>query len=252
VAMEKGDEIVLFRRTYDDVTFHASARISEVKRERSESGLIFAARVTELRPLEAPSQLSELTYSLLKVYRFKYPHRHFCRQYVRLPEKDFRTILSGSIYWGRTAFGLYVNGLQREQLARFIQLLADSEPTLLPQSSDFGKAWSALRRFIEEEYFSAAEILKSIHSLVDKFNRDGGVEMNYNKLGISSDDEDTADLLHVQEKLLAQFHELTINVEERVNVLEELSERIREMASSEAKFANVFRGQMWPLQMTNA
>lgn len=248
VTITKGDEIVLFKRTVDDIRFHTYAviRNTESKQFKDETSQ-FIAQLSDVESIKNPISLSELTYSLLKVYRFERPERHFSLHYLSLLPEDFNTILTSSIYWARTAFGIYINELRREQIVRFMQELTYSAPDVLLQSSNIEYAWKALHQFIEEEYFAAAKLLQQIRNQVEQLQRDHVIDLDYYKLGISSDEDEVSDLLHEQEKRFSKFLETTF-IEGRIDLLQELSNKMEDEAQSEARFSEIFGGRVWPLR----
>lgn len=243
VAIENGDEIVLFERNYEDIRFHTQAIITRRQRKESKHGTIqFSAEIENSKSIDNPPLLSELTYSLLKIYRYDKPDLHFQRTYLSLCSEDFGAIVTASIYWARTAFGFYINALRKEQFVRFLQNVAQFDNEILLQGSDFGRSWKALRKFIEEEYIATGNLLKAIHSRIDQL-RD--INLNYFDIGLSSDNENTNDLLYEQEELFNQFLEIT--QPETGNVLYELSRKIDEESKSESEFQEIFGGEGWPL-----
>lgn len=246
VSIAQGDEIIIFNRSYGDIEFHSHTSVKDAQlKEMKQEYQIFVATLSQLKPIENPPLLSELAYSLLKIYRYDKAERHFRRQYVSLYPEDFGTIVTGSVYWARTAFGLYANELRSEQFIRFMQDVAQSTPEVLLQTSDFSLVWKALRNFIEEEYIATANLLRLIHAQVDQLQSKENLGLDYSKLGISTDDDNISDLLHKQEQLLSKFMELTRNNE--IDVLQELSQKIKEESYSESQFQEIFRGTTWPL-----
>ncbi|MFC1980023.1 hypothetical protein ACFLVS_04105, partial [Chloroflexota bacterium] len=210
VSISPRDHIVLFKRDNEQIRFHS--QVTSLDRHLSgsnEKGFHFSAHLSQLEPIDNALNLDELTYSLLKIYRYGKPYRHFLRPYVSLSPADYYTITTASIYWARTAFGLYINALRREQLNRFMQDIALTTPETLIQISNFYSAWISLRTFINEEYIAAAELLQLLHVQVDRLQSREDLGLDYFKLGVSSDDSNVTDLLNDQGKLLSKFVEIT-------------------------------------------
>ncbi|MFC1924052.1 hypothetical protein ACFLXA_01625 [Chloroflexota bacterium] len=246
ISITSHDPVVIFEREASDVTFQSHAVVHDAKIEYLPiEGYVLTASISQPQPIDPPMALSELAYSLKKIYsRYDKPTRHFTRKYVSLSEEDFGTIITGSIYWARTAFGLYINELRTEQLTRFMQDVSQSDPEVLLQRSGFDSAWSALRQFIEQEYITVAKLLEKIHAQVNHLQQINKMEIDYIKLGISSARE-MDDLLHEQEELFAKFIEMT--QPDNISILDSLTNKIVEEHKSEAEFEDKFRGTLWPL-----
>jgi len=247
VNMRHGDEVVLFKRVGDnDIEFHTRAIIEESQVGRyEEDKQKYVAHLSNLRVLTDSSLLSELTYSLQKIYNFRQPRRHFLRKYLSLSQYDFDSITSGSIYWARTAFGIYINMLGRQQLEHFIQETAASSPEVFIHQWDFGLAWKVLRQFIEVQYIAAAELLRFVHARADQISGSDIPNLNYMELGVSTEDGEN-DSLYEQEVLLSKF--LAATRPEEGDLLERLSHRIAEESASQEAFQEAFRYTSWPLQ----
>jgi hypothetical protein len=249
VNIKRSDEIILFKRlTRKEIEFHSRAIIVEAQTSRyGENKQKFLAHLASIRSLKNSSLLSEITYSLKKIYRYRQAYRHFPRKYLRLNRDDFNTIISGSIYWARTAFGIYGNMLTSKQFGHFIQEAAISTPEIFVRQWDYDLAWKVLRQFIEDQYITAGELLQAIHAKVAQIQRENMPDLDYMKLGIYSDEDDKNDLLYDQEKLLTEF--LALTRQDGVDVLEELSHKIVEASNSEPGFQKIFQNTPWPLQL---
>lgn len=260
VSISKGDYVILFYRDYRSVEFNSYGRVAEAIRERNqnqfyertgenegeEEGEYYSivARLAEIIVIENPLTLDDLAYSLEKVYRYDRPYRHFSRQYVALSLEDFETITNGLIYWSRTTFGVFINALRSEQLERFVKYLAEYYTDILLSPPDYDKAWQALRIFIEREYIAAADLLKEIHHQTNSLNAELDLNLYYNELGLSSDEDSKANLLYEQEQLLSDFTSSLIL--EKENILQEISTTIK-ISDSENRFQKIFRRTPWPL-----
>lgn len=246
--IHKGDDAIFFYRNPGEVKFISHSNIVSVRQDReseSENTEYYTiARISENIPIENPLSASDLAYSLEKVYRYNEPYRHFYGQYINLSREDYETIISGLIFWSRTAFGIFINELQREQLNRFIQELAQINPEFLLPAPDYYRIWRVLSDFIQEEFVGAASLLKEIHSLVDTLGTEFNLGLEYTKLGLSSDDYGEADLLHKQEEVLSKF--ISSLKFEKQDILQELTTNI-EQSKTELRFQKIFGGTPWPL-----
>jgi len=246
--IHKGDDIVFFSKHPGEAKFVSYSNVVSVRQDReneSENTEYYTiARISENIPIKNPLRASDLTYSLERVYRYNKPYRHFYRQYVNLSREDYETIISGLIFWSRTAFGIFINELQREQLNRFIQELAQINPELLLPAPDYYRVWQVLNDFIQEEFVDAASLLKEIHSLVDTLGTEFNLGLEYTELGLSTDDYGEADLLHKQEEVLSKF--ISSLKFEKQDILQELTINI-EKSETELRFQKIFGGTPWPL-----
>lgn len=246
--IHKGDDVIFFHRYSGEVEFISHSNVVSVRQDReseSENAEYYTiARILENIPIENPLSASDLAYSLEKVYRYNKPYRHFSRQYISLSRGDYETIISGLIFWSRTAFGIFINELHKEQLNRFIQELAHINPGYLLPAPDYYSVWQVLKDFIQEEFVGAASLLKEIHNLVDKLGAEFNLGLEYTKLGLSSDDYGESDLLHKQEEILSKFIS-SLKFEKR-DILQELTTNI-EQSKTELRFQEIFGGTPWPL-----
>jgi len=246
--IHKGDDVIFFDKHPRGVNFTSYSNVVSVRQDRkseSENAEFYTiARISEITPIENPLSASDLAYSLERVYRYNKPYRHFYRQYVSLSRVDYETIISGLIFWSRTAFGIFINELQREQLNRFIQELAQINPELLLPAPDYSRVWQVLNDFIQEEFLGAASLLKEIHSLVDTLGTEFNLGLEYTELGLSTDDYGEADLLHKQEEVLSKF--ISSLKFEKQDILQELTINI-EKSETELRFQKIFGGTPWPL-----
>ena len=155
VHIRDGDKLILFKRRYDDVIFTGYGEItsSELIVKEVEGGFIFRAHLNKTEAFKEVRYLEDFNFSLEKIYRFADPKVHFRRNYTRLSAYDYNTVIKANIFWARTAFGLFINELQRELLVRFLGNIAESNPDILLQRGDYITAWKLLRAFIEDDLY---------------------------------------------------------------------------------------------------
>ena len=246
--IHKGDDVIFFHKHPGVSKFSSHSNVVSVRQDRkseSENAEYYTiGMISENIPIENPLSTSDLAYSLERVYRYNTPYRHFSNQYIKLSREDYETIISGLIFWSRTAVGMFINELQKEQLNRFIQELAQIDPESLIPAPNYYRIWQVLNDFIREEFVGAARLLKEIHSLVDTLGTEFNLGLEYTKLGLSSDDYGEADLLHKQEEVLSKF--ISSIKSEKQDILQELTINI-EQSETELRFQKIFGGMPWPL-----
>ncbi len=246
-SLMKGDQVVFFTKYHTEIEFQLYSEIISVSHEiekEAENKYLTIASISGKNKINNPLTVRDLAYSLEKVYRFSRPYLHFNRQYVILSDIDWETIIDGSIFWSRTAFGIFINELQEEQLNRFIRELAQTDPGLLLPTPDYRLVWKSLNKFIQNEFISASNLLTEIHKQVDSLNRDYDLGLDYNELGFSTDDNEKPDFLFQQEQSLSNF--VSSLRFEGEDILQVLTENI-EKSNSEQRFQKIFGGTPWPL-----
>ncbi|MBN1367030.1 MAG: hypothetical protein JW967_03800 [Dehalococcoidales bacterium] len=247
--ISKHDRVVFFSREHSKVEFVSYADVITVDHQtrgkyEEEERYYTIAGISGSNSLENPLSAEDLAYSLEKVYRYKMPFRHFCRQYVWLSKPDFETITHGWIYWARTAFGIFINALQTDQINRFIQEVAQTNPEILISYPNYGPAWVALREFIQNEFVNTAELFRAIHNDVDVLKNKFSVDIEFEKIGLSTDDNTKSDLLNDQEAFLSHFVS-SLNLEKE-NIFDILSRNITQ-SETESRFEKIFGGTSWLL-----
>jgi len=251
ISIQKQDKFVFFISSYNGIEFDSSSSIEEAELKRTKDGsFLFQAFIKDINEFSEPRLLDDYVYSLLKIYRYKKPNLHFRRPYIAMAEFDYNTIVTGIIFWARTAFGLFINQLPQLEFINFVRQLSESEHDLFLQRASFNRSWSELRKLIEDKYISAAKIFSAIRQTIEVLNKDRGIGVNYNKLQISSDDDTIADSIHKQEILLSQFRDSITFGHNDDNLFDVISMTIRDNEKTENKFEEQFRGLPWPLHET--
>ena len=250
VWISEGDKIIFFNRFNKGIVFQSSTTVSSTALEDlGEEGFRFKGILSKLRLFQEDRHLEEFSFSLQKIYRYQKPMLHFKRPYIELSENDFKTLVKATIYWARTGFGQFINQLPHPHLVRFMRGLAESEPDILLQRSGYSNAWKALRRFIEEEYISAALVFKAIRIQVEKLNQLPEFNLEYSDVSLSSDEDIQPDFVEQQERLFSEFSEMLVMEDSQIDVLHEIDRRVKEEHISEEIFEKIFAGTTWPIQM---
>ncbi len=73
------------------------------------------------------------------------------------------------------------------------------------------------------------------------------IELNYDQLQISSDDDDKADSIYKQEYLLSELINRMTVQNEGINLFDKISQMIEMNRETETKFEHQFRGTQWPM-----
>lgn len=251
VWVNEGDHVILFERSDEDVLFKSHGLVTSTALEDlGESGFRFKANLSIIQIFEQARYLEDFSYSLIKIYRYGEPARHFCRRYLELSDYDFRTLVEAKIYWARTGFGYFINQLPQVHLIRFMSMLAETEINMLLQQTGYNKAWQVLRNFIEEEYVSAGQVFESISKQFDNFLEYPDIELNPSSISMSSDEEDDIpDSIDQQIRLFSQFTQSLFIEDNEISLLQEIDRKIEQEQLLEKTFQKNFKGIPWPIQM---
>ena len=250
VWISEGDKLIFFTRANKGIVFQSSATVSSTSLEDlGEVGFRFKGMLSNLRLFREDRHLEDFSFSLQKIYRYQKPMLHFKRPYIELSENDFKTLVKAKIYWARTGFGQFINQLPHLHLVRFMRELAESEPDILLQRSGYSNAWKALRRFIEEQYVSAALVFKAIRSQFEKLNQLPEFNFEYSDVSLSSDEDIQPDSVELQEQLFSELSAMLVMEDAQIDVLHEIDRRVKDEHISEEIFEKIFAGTTWPIQM---
>ncbi len=251
VSITENDQAIFFKRTHNSIEFTSHGRVSSTYIDVIDDGSYrFKASIAEITTFDHVRSLEDFSYSLLKIYRYKEPTRHFRRSYLRLDQDDFQALINAQIFWSRTAFGLFINQLPKITQIKFIVKLAELEPKVLLQVVGYNRIWQVLRDFIKEEYVAAAKIFIEMRQQVEKLEKAPIQQLRFAQLYLSSDDpHDVPNSVSKQESLFAKFIQLTSANEYQKDLLEELDGKMEQEQSTERKFEDTFRGRPWPVQM---
>ncbi len=251
VLVQEGDHVILFERSNEDVLFKSYGLVSSVALEDlGEKGFYFKAILSNIEIFEQARHLEDFSYSLIKIYRYEEPARHFHRRYLELSDYDIRTLVEAKIYWARTGFGYFINQLPQVHLIRFMSKLAETEISMLLQQTGYNKAWQSLRNFIEEEYVSAGRVFESINKQLDNFLKYPDIELNPSDIFLSSDeDDDIPDSIDKQVRRFSQFTQSLFIEDKEISLLREIDRKIEQEQLPEETFQKSFKGIPWPISM---
>ena len=253
VSITNSDGFVLFRRVGDDVEFVSNGVLSNCQMERMpDRSYMFTADVAQLNDNAHSYTLQDLCYSLRRIYRFHEPERHFRQSYIHLDAHDHATMVKGSVYWARTAFGIFLNGLQDPAYTSFLQHVSQVAPDLLLQPPDYRFAWKCLRDFIESEYVAAAQLFDAVQDITEGLNAAGIDNLHFSDLGLCEEHGEEWDLLDWQQTQFRGFMHAIGYEQGRCQLIHELNERIEANADTEEAFMEVFEGTSWPRLPTDS
>jgi hypothetical protein len=249
-AITEGDEVVIFRRDREGVFFTANGIAADVRIDVVNGSIAFSFVVANLKLLEPARRLFDFAYSLVKIYRYLQPWRHFQRRYVSLVREDFRTLVDARIFWSRTAFGMFVNHLPEAALARFVQSVAIDSPRTLVDQRTFDALWNFLRQFIVGQYLGAHALTDAISNLAMTFTGIGG-NFDFENVTLGNGEGEPPDSLALQHRRLSVFFQSTLPAPpESKGLLDLLDQRIADTVGDAADFEKLFRGIPWPMQPT--
>jgi hypothetical protein len=245
-----GDDVVLFERERDGVVFDATGTVKEAASTSvAENQLAFTAVVTPISRLDPPRLLLDFTYSLIKVYRYNRPARHFTGKYVSLTSADYKAIDAAHIFWARTAFGTYLNALPGAAVTQFIQSVAETDPDLLVGRSSYGALWVYLYTFIKERYLGAHQLTAAIAEMAERLEVEGHT-FAYDQIRLGEDDVEVTDGIQEQGRRLAAFAaSLERSTDDERDIFAAMNSRITANDQTETTFEAQFRGTRWPTQM---
>ena len=251
VSIAENDQAIFFKRAFSNIEFISYGRVSSIVIQDLESGIFrFKAAIDGVSIFDHARSLEDFAYSLLKVYRYAVPTRHFRRSYLRLEESDFNALVNAQIFWSRTAFGSFINQLPRMMQMRFMVKLAELQPRVLIERAGYNLIWQVLRDFIKEEYVAAARIFIEIRRQVEELETSQEGKLRFEELFFSSDDpDDRPNSISKQEGLFTKFFEALTAEEEPISLLEQLDAKVEHEESTEQEFEKTFRGKPWPVQM---
>ena len=248
-GIRDGDNIILFERQSDsEVLFKVFGIARNATSKTIRDGIIsFRAELTDKTELAPDRNLSDFTYSLLKVYLYATPGRHFRNRYTSLQSADFNTLVQARIFWARTAFGVFIGQLPEETLEEFVRYVAEVDARALVERSPFNDLWSNLKAFLTGQFIGAHELLDSIAESVEGLEA-RNVDIRFSEIRLGDDEEGgSVDLLSDQHRKLASFvTSLAPRNSGPGGLFPEIDGRIEENATTESAFEDLFGGTSWP------
>jgi hypothetical protein len=245
-----GDLVVHFKRDGDEVTFTSTSKVVTATPPSAASGGSFVFEMAPPAAFTDNRLLSDFKWSLLKVYRYRHPTRHFQLSYTHVPDTDFETIRLERLFVARTAFGLFFNALPLEVQRRY-RVIA-WERGSLTSSPTYAFLWNTLAEFVVGSYGHLGLALGGIQSeLTDMERRDVGL---YRQLTASGGpfllDPDSPGAVPDPLPMQAEkFHRLDLALHPlRDDVLDSVAKSITETRATESMFEQAFKGREWPAE----
>ena len=251
ISIQPGHVVVAFSRNGGGVTFmwHGAITSRTPEKEEEEAEAIeYVLGVSGVHEFDdGPRDLVDFAFSLVKVYRYEEPWRHFNRSYVSIDTFDFETILKGWVFYARTAFGTFANALPTEKLFEYLQLAAEEQPARVVRGGDMASAWRLLREFIQDEYVAPAAIFRESASIL----RELAVEVEdaalTEQFGVSGENQRT-DTIVAQSERFDSFVE-SLDEDSDVPLLQQFDRAMDEDHHTEDRFEKRFAEIQWPLNV---
>lgn len=201
---QKNQRALLSRQVNQDIEFHESCVVQRVKKRYLEDEDVFEFRITlsSRLPLKEQSLLSNLSFSLEKIYRYGNPYEHFKRKITRISDKDYEVIVQNDIDFPRTTFGKIVNSLHPEHRSQFYELYLEKEAREFSNYKDYSKALRDLKKYVENYVVKSGEYLRSAFRI---FKELPGVE-GANEIAFGSE-QGMPTIISTQVKLFELFFE---------------------------------------------
>ncbi|WP_407970987.1 hypothetical protein ACJ51O_00050 [Burkholderia pyrrocinia] len=79
----------------------------------------YTFHINKIAELSDSTDLDDFRYSLEFIKRIDYPEIHLRLPYRHIPNHDFDTLLTGRIFWSRTAYFRILNGLPEKTISHF-------------------------------------------------------------------------------------------------------------------------------------
>lgn len=252
ISMGPGHLVLAFERGHQGLHFPWYGTITTVAPDSEEvveegQPTTFIVHVSLSETFEDSRHLEDYTFSLLKVRRFDRPWRHFTWSYVSLDVFDFETLVRGSIFWARTAFGTFANALPNVKLFEYLQLAAEEQPTRVIKGGDMASAWRLLKDFIEDEYVAPADLFRESAESLLGLGQTLELPTFAEQFGVS-DDGRSPDTLVAQSQRFDAFIESLQDASDGP-VLRQFDGRLDHDGQSEARFEKRFAEVQWPLNV---
>ncbi len=212
--------------------------------------------------IEETRKLNDYTYSLLSVYSYLNPQKHFQQQYRKILVEDYETITKEQVFIARTAFGNLINALPKESKYDFVLYAIEEFGTVEFKGMDFIKVYKFLWEYINENILSQGRYITSAHEILGGSLSKVGVPVS--QVGFISYDEDGKDVLKSDVKGQALLipdkvgDSISIQSEYFKDLFKEIGnnkfssailEKITIGDKDEEYFKRIFSNKLWPVDM---
>ncbi|MGI4862971.1 MAG: hypothetical protein ACRYFZ_03555 [Janthinobacterium lividum] len=206
-----------------------------------------------LNTIQRPVFLDDVALSLVSVYRYIHPEKHFQQQVRRLPKEDFETIVKNLVYVARTAFGKIANALPYENKLDFALLTMDRYKTVDFKSINFMEGLRFLFDYVHDNIISQGELLIATDDLLNAFFK--GSELDVKEIGLIELDsvDEYGELKEAKPNLVSTQAELfrrLINIDKKSDFVHDIEMAIKENSEVEIRFHKIFSKASWPIDLT--
>ncbi len=125
----------------------------------------YKIELRDVTEIESRLSVTDLAYSLKKIYNFDRPRSHFGMPYGWISEEDYYTISSSTIFYARTAFLSFFLSLPQDLQLEFRR---ETFPLTVDTSNEpfpYKLRWEQLLEYLNKRIFSIGNILNRIDDL---------------------------------------------------------------------------------------
>lgn len=162
------DKLVLMKRLGYDFIFTHSCTVQSVDMEESdriELGLSYYFNLRKTQKFTRLVRLSDLSYSLLKIYRNDRPELHFRYPYGHLNVHDHTTIIENQIFYARTAFLMFYRAMPVQLRLEFDGALLEAQQPGDVGGLDYQRRWKHLQEFLDNRVLKIGGVLTQLEDL---------------------------------------------------------------------------------------
>ncbi|MEO9533658.1 MAG: hypothetical protein ABJG68_01565 [Crocinitomicaceae bacterium] len=193
--------------------------------------------------------LDDFTFSLMSIYNYYEPHRHFSRNITELTKFDYDTLYEENVFASRTTFGRLFQGLPTENQIDFVQMMIAEYRTTNFSEISLLEGLSHLWEYINS-------ILQLGHYLkyTNEMLRDDFSEiLDPEKIGFAS----TKKVIEKSKEIIVEGND---SIQEQVELFEDvfskeksISRTIKHLSQvndseSQIRFVKQFKSKSWPLK----
>ncbi|WEK20468.1 MAG: hypothetical protein P0Y49_04865 [Candidatus Pedobacter colombiensis] len=192
--------------------------------------------------LRENNSVNDLEYSLESVDNFGNPATHFQRQYRKIPNDDYETIINGWIYATRTVFGKLINSIPRQNKLEFMLQSMDRFSTIDFKEVPILDGLDFLYEFIETRIISRGKLLVATSKLIKSKLND---LVDETEIGFINPETEVSNRLLPQAEIFEQLLEL----EKKVSLKAYLKESVAKNKKLEERFEKKFARKTWPIDL---
>lgn len=185
-----GDNVLILYDFDSKWVFDSSYRITYIKvKKEDHSDLIYTTiELSLIEKFDKLKYLDHYKYSLRRVTNFKYPHKHFIRQYNRIEEIEYEAILKDRIFYSRTIFGSIINNLHQIHRESFIIFISIKSPRILTSRPSLIEVINLLQEYLTFSILKPAQLLKELYYNVKELESNGLISVYFNNERVDNDE----------------------------------------------------------------